>query len=156
MAAGGLGITGGTAVLGGLVAGPALAILGVVVGAQASANKEKAYSNLCKANEYKEEMDAASSMCMGIRRRANMFRRFLLSLNSVFEPLVWDMTKIIRDKGTDFGTYSENEKKTVAEAMSMAKAIKTIIDTPILNDEGNLTVESESIIDITRKELNSK
>lgn len=152
----GLGVTGGTVVLGGLVAGPALAVLGAVVGAQASANKEKAYSNLCKANEYKEEMDAASSMCMGIRRRANMFRRFLLSLNSVFEPLVWDMTKIIRDKGTDFGTYSENEKKTVAEAMSMAKAIKTIIDTPILNDEGNLTVESESIIDITRKELNSK
>lgn len=147
LAAGGLGITGGTAVLGGLVAGPALAVLGVVVGAQASANKEKAYSNLCKANEFKEEMDAAASMCMEIRKRANMCRRFLLSLNSLFEPLVWDMTKIIRDKGTDFRTYSENEKKTIAEAMSTAKAIKTIIDTPILNDEGNLAVESEKIID---------
>ena len=56
LAVGGLGIAGGTAVLGGLVAGPALAALGVVVGAKASANKDRAYSNLAKANEFKEEI----------------------------------------------------------------------------------------------------
>ena len=35
-------------------------VLGGVVGARASANLDKAYSNLSKAKEYKEEMDAAS------------------------------------------------------------------------------------------------
>lgn len=155
LAAGGLGMAGGTAVLGGLVAGPALAVLGIVVGAKASANKDKAYSNLAKAKEFKEEMDAASSLCIAIRKRANMFNRFLLSLNSVFEPLIYEMGEIIKKNGTDFRKFSDNEKKTVAEAMAMAGAIKSILDTPILDDDGNLTQESEMIVEATKTKLES-
>lgn len=154
LAAGGLGMAGGTAVLGGLVAGPALAVLGVVVGAKASANLDKAYSNLSKAKEYKEEMDAASVLCIGIRKRSAMFNRFLLSLNAVFEPLIYEMTQIISNKGTDFRSFSDDEKKVVAEAMALAGAIKSILDTPILDDDGNLTLESDQIVEMTRKKLN--
>lgn len=93
LAAGGLGIAGGTAVLGGLVAGPALAVIGFVVGSKASANLDNAYSNLSKAEEFKEEMNTASSLCIGIRKRTAMFNRFLLSLNSIFEPLTYEMKK---------------------------------------------------------------
>lgn len=153
LAAGGLGIAGGTAVLGGLVAGPALAVLGVVVGAKASANLDRAYSNLSKANEFKEEMDAASVLCIGIRKRSTMFKRFLLSLNSVFEPLICEMTEIISDKGTDFRAFSDDEKKVVAEAMAMAGAIKSILDTSILDEEGNLAPESDKILEMTQKRL---
>jgi hypothetical protein len=153
LAAGGLGMAGGTAVLGGLVAGPALAVLGGFLSAKASANRDRAYSNLAKAREYNEEMDAAAVACSGIRKRSAMFHRFLLSLNAVFEPLVFEMTQIIERRGTDFRTYSPEEKKTIAEAMAMAGAIKSILDTPILDGEGNLTLESEKIVDVTRKKV---
>lgn len=153
LAAGGLGMAGGTAVLGGLIAGPALAVLGVVVGAKASANLDKAYSNLSKAREYKEEMDTASALCMGIRKRAAMFYRFLISLNSVFEPLIYEMTQIIAKRGTDFRNFSDDEKKVIAEAMAMAGAIKSILDTPILDEEGNLTLESDKMVELTHKKL---
>lgn len=153
LAAGGLGMAGGTAVLGGLVAGPALAVLGVVVGAKASANLDKAYSNLSKAKEFKEEMDAAATLCIGIRKRSAMFNRFLISLNSVFEPLIYEMTKIISTRGNDFRVFSDEEKKVVAEAMTMAGAVKAILDTPILDDEGNLTPESDKMVEMTRKKL---
>lgn len=153
LAAGGLGMAGGAAVLGGLVAGPALAVLGFVVGAKASSNKDKAYSNLAKAREYSEEMDAASSLCMGIRKRANMFSRFLLSLNSVFEPLIYEMGEIIKKRGTDYRVFNQDEMNTIAEAMAMAGAIKSILDTPILDDDGNLVPESEKIVEITKAKL---
>ncbi|SET84499.1 hypothetical protein SAMN04487771_105213 [[Clostridium] aminophilum] len=153
LAAGGLGMAGGMAVLGGLVAGPALAVLGCVVGAKASANKDKAYSNLAKAREFREEIDTASSLCMGIRRRANMFNRFLLSLNSVFEPLIYEMGEIIKKRGTDFRNFNESERNTVAEALAMAGAIKSILDTPILNDDGSLAPGSEKIVEITKAKL---
>ncbi len=155
LAAGGLGMAGGTAVLGGLVAGPALAVLGVVVGAKASANKDKAYSNLAQAKEFSEEMDIASTLCIGIRKRSAMFDRFLLSLNSIFQPLIYEMADIIKRKGTDYRTFSENEKKVIAEAMTMAGAIKSILDTPILNEAGDLTEESEKIIELTRGKIES-
>lgn len=153
LAVGGLGMAGGTAVLGGLVAGPALAVLGVVVGAKASANLDRAYSNLSKAREFQEEMNVASAVCIGIRRRASMFNRFLLSLNSIFEPLVYEMIQIIEKQGTDFRNFSDDEKKVVAEAMAMARAIKSILDTPILDNEGNLTPESDKMVEMTRRKL---
>lgn len=156
LAAGGLGMAGGAAVLGGLVAGPALAILGVVMGAKASKNLDNAYSNLAEAKKYEAEMDAASTLCIGIRRRSAMFSRFLLSLNSIFEPLVFDMSKIIKEKGSDYRNFSGDEKKVVAEAMSLAGAIKAILDTPILDEQGNLTKESGKIIAATRRHLEQK
>lgn len=146
-------MAGGTAVLGGLVAGPALAVLGVVVGAKASANKDKAYANLSKAKEHKEEMDAASSLCIGIRKRCAMFNRFLFSLDSVFEPLIYEMKQIIVNKGTDFRSFTSEEKKIVAESMAIAGVVKAILDTPILDNAGNLTTESEKMVELTRKRI---
>ncbi len=153
LAAGGLGMAGGTAVLGGLVAGPTLAVLGFVAGAKASKNLDAANANYAKAKEFEEEMKTAAALCYGIRRRSAMFNRFLIRLQTVFDPLVYDMTQIINEKGTDFREFSDNEKKCVASAMSLAGAIKAVLDTPILDDEGNLTEESGEIINITQKKV---
>ena len=153
LAAGGLGMAGGTAVLGGLVAGPALAVLGFVAGAKASKNLDAANANYAKAKEFEEEMKTAAALCYGIRRRSAMFNRFLIRLQTVFDPLVYDMTKIINEKATDFREFSEDEKKCVASAMSLAGAIKAVLDTPILDEDGNLTEESGEIINITQKKV---
>ena len=156
LASGGLGMAGGTIVLGGLVVGPALAVLGSILKAKASANLDKSYSNLAMAEKFKEEMDLASSLCIGIRKRAFMFERFLIVLNSIFEPLLYEMTCIIKKKGNDFSKFDDTEKKVIAEAMTLAGAIKTILDTPILDTEGNLTSESDKIIPIIRSEFMEK
>lgn len=153
LAAGGLGMAGGTAVLGGLVAGPALAVLGVVAGAKASKNLEAANANYAKAREFEEEMGTAAALCYGIRRRAAMFNRFLIRLQTVFDPLVFEMTNIINEKGTDYRTFSDDEKKCVASAMSLAGAIKAVLDTPILDEAGNLTEGSGEIINITQQKV---
>ena len=153
LAAGGLGISGGMLVLGGLVTGPALAVIGTVVGAKASVNRDKAYSNLSKARAFKEEMDVAADLCIGIRDRAIMFDQFLESLNSIFTKLIDEMTQTIIIRGSDYAKFSEEEKKIVAETLAMAGAVKSILDTPILDSDGNLTIESEKIIAKTRRRL---
>lgn len=149
--AGGLGIAGGTAVLGGLVAGPALAVMGFVVGSKANANKEAAYSNLAKANEFKEEMKTVRRLCNGIRMRATMFERLLIKLNAIFEPLIDSLNDIISESGTDYSKYTSEEKAIVAACLSIAGTIKAVLDTPILTEDGSLTKESEAIIEPTQK-----
>lgn len=153
LAAGGLGMAGGTAVLGGLVAGPALAVLGVVLGAKASKNLDNAKSNYAKAQEFEEEMNAASDLCYGIRRRSVMFHRFLIQLQTVFDPMVYEMSQIIATKGCDFRTYNEEERNCIASSMAIAGAIKAVLDTPILDNDGNLTKESGKIISTTQKKV---
>ena len=153
LAASGLGVAGGTAVLGGLVAGPALAVLGFVVGSKASKNLDVANANWAKAKEFEEEMKAAADLCNGIRRRSAMFNRFLIRLQTVFDQLIYEMSQIIKNKGTDFRKFSDEEKKCVASAMSLAGAIKAVLDTPILDDDGNLTEESGRIIEDTKNKV---
>jgi hypothetical protein len=143
---GGLGVAGGTMVLGGLVAGPALAVMGFIAGAKASASKDAAYSNLAKANKYKEEVETVRCLCKAIRMRANMFERLLIKLDAIFEPLTESLAQIIQTSGTDFSQYTKEEKAVVAENLAVVKAIKAVLDTPILTEDGNLTEESNALI----------
>lgn len=145
LAAGGLGMAGGTAVLGGLVAGPALAVLGFVVGAKASKNLDTANANWAKAKEYEEEMKTVADLSNGIRRRAALFERILIQLQTVFDPLVYEMTRIVEESGTDANKYSAYEVGCIAQAQTMAVTIKTVLNTSVIDKDGNLTKASEEI-----------
>lgn len=154
LAAGGLGVAGGAMVLGGLVAGPALAILGFTVGAKASAAKDDAYSNLATARQFRDEMKTAQIACKGIRMRANMFERILLRLDARLCPLVYDLDCLIHDFGTDFTQYTRIQQNRVIEALNTAIAIKSILDTAIIDKDGKLTEESKRIPDSVQGLLN--
>ena len=83
--------------------------------------------------------------CKGIRRRAAMFDRLLLRLGALFDPLVYDLEHIIATSGTDYNLYTLPQKQTVAAALSLAGAIKAVLDTPILTEDGQITPESEQV-----------
>ncbi len=146
LAAGGLGVAGGKMVLGSLVAGPALAIMGFVVGAKASAAKDEAYSNLAKARQISEELGAAFDLCCAISKKCNMFVDLLKKLDRYFKPLIGKIDEAIAEHGTDYRQFSQEQKQATAAAASLAKAIKTVLDTPILDRNGNVTYESDKIL----------
>ncbi len=143
LAAGGLGMAGGAAVLGGLVAGPALLVLGLVTGAAAKKNLEKAEGNQAEAVAIAADLEKASLQCAAIRRRTYMFFNLLARLDSYFLPFIYKMEDILKNEGDDYRAYSDDSKKVVASCASIAATIKSILDTPILTDEGLLTPESE-------------
>ena len=146
LAAGGLGVAGGTMVLGGLVAGPALAIMGFVVGAKASAAKEEAFSNKAKAEKIAEELGLASDLCYAICHKCDLFISLLNKLDGYFKPLIAKMDEAIAEHGTDYRLFSQEQKQTTAAAASIAKAIKMVLDTPILDKNGDVTPESDRIL----------
>lgn len=156
LATGGLGVAGGTAVLGGLVAGPALLVMGLITGAKASANLDNAYANRAKAKEICEQLKAGAVQCNAIRRRTYMFYHLLTRLDSYFLPLIFRMEDIIEKEGTDYSEYTSDSKKVVSSAVSVAVTIKAVLDTAILTEDGNLTAESESVAQDIHTSLNER
>ena len=138
-------MAGGTAVLGGVVAGPAIMIMGIILGAQMGKNLENAKAYAAQADEIIAEYEAGSAECIAIRRRTYMFYTLLARLDALFLPLVFRLEDIIREEGRDYSLFSLDSKKTVASAASLAVTIKTVLDTPILSEDGALTDESEVV-----------
>ena len=155
LATGGLGMAGGAAVLGGLVAGPALMVMGFVVGEAARKNLEKARTNLAEAEQISKELDTGSLQCEVIRRRTYMFYNLLARLDARFLPLLYRMEDILKTEGDDYRMYSVESKKAIASCASIAVTIKSLLDTPLLTDDGLLTPESEKTILLVTEELRS-
>lgn len=145
LATGGLGMAGGTAVLGGLVAGPALLVMGVITGVTAEKGLEDAKKHAAEADVICEQLETGIIQCIGIRRRTYMFHNLLARLDAQFLPLIHAMEEVVAREGTNYATYEAESKKIVAAVASTAVSIKAILDTPILSADGTLTSESEAV-----------
>ena len=145
IAAGGGGMALGSTILGGAVAGPAIAILGVVMNASASKNLDNAYSNKYKAEEAVESLKVVKALCNGISKRSDMFISLISKLDDILIELTAQLEVIVNVRGTNYARYNEKEQGVVAMSISVAEAIKIVLGTPILTEDGQLTAESQSV-----------
>lgn len=155
LAAGGLGMAGGSVILGGLVAGPALMIMGLFTERAAKQKVIHAETNKTEAIEIATQLSAAAMECDAIRRRTYMFYKLLAQLDTYFLPLIYSMEDIVKNEGEDYSSYSENSKKVIASCASIAVTVKSLLDTPLLNDDGTLTNESGKTAESTEDYLSN-
>ncbi len=146
LSAGGMGMAGGAVVLGGFVAGPALLVLGSVVGAKAGKNLENAKASAAETDVYCEQYENGTIQCISIRRRTYMFYTLLARMDAIFLQLITDMNEIIKNEGIDYSLFTAESKKKIASAAATAVTIKTILDTPLLDEDGSLTESSQQVI----------
>ncbi|PKU92516.1 hypothetical protein CQR46_0092 [Bifidobacterium pseudolongum subsp. globosum] len=146
LAAGGMGMAGGMAVLGGLMAGPALLVFGAMVGLNGMKNLEQAKADAAQVNVYCEQWAAATDLSRAIRDRAMMFYATLAQLDVRFSIALRNLDRIIASQGEDYAQFGQEAKQSVAACVSLAMSIKSVLDTPILDDSGTLTDESGVLV----------
>ncbi len=148
------GLAGGAAL--GAVAAPIFAITGIFSASEASANLEKAKSNLSKAYAYQDEVETYSYLARAVSERCDLFYETLDNIDVTwFTDAVNQLEMLVNSKksiGYFFRNiagkkiYSRQEMQMVASAAALAKMVKTIIDTNILDNNGHVTKESEKVI----------
>ena len=147
LAAGGFGVAGGTALLGGLVAGPAVAILGWTMDSKSRENLVRAEESEDQARAMEAELATVCDLCNGITDRSRMFTRLIDTLDTILSKQPRYLSHILAAFGTDYRRYNPTQKKIVACALSAAGALKAAIDTPILNEDGALNEASQEKAD---------
>ena len=138
LAAGGYGVAGGTMVLGIMVAGPALLVLGSVLGAQASKKIAEAKGNLEKAKTYASEIGVVLEKLHAIEKVTAVGRDLLSSLQTRLYEANVSLSEAIKQSGLDYAKYSDPAKDIVFQSVKYAQLVKKVIDTPILNEDGAL------------------
>lgn len=142
-----------------VVAAPALFITGISASMKADENLEKAKAAEAEAECAAEQMRVSGTLCRGISQRAEMFNDLLIKLDGIFGKCTSRLDEIARQKTVPFQQKIDVTKltgedvKLIAVTRSLAGAIKTVIDMPILNSSGTLSWESNDQHDKIKKAI---
>lgn len=144
LASGGMGVAGGTLALGALAAGPALLVAGWYMGSKAEKRLNEAHSNKAEANKFAADVDAAIAISDGIRDVALTAANILSELRKYARRNLAKLNTLIAEHGVDYTTYDDENKMIVLKNVKIMQVIKATIDTPILNEKGDLLGDASS------------
>lgn len=147
LAAGGYGMAGGMLVLGGIVAGPALAIFGHILGNKGEEALNNARSNLEQANTFHAEAELMAGKLQAIEKVTTIANKTFSNISTHLRRAVHDMKIVIEEQGVNFNAFSTKDKQTVFSSVKFAQLLKAMIDTAILDQDGNLVLSTQKRIE---------
>ncbi len=128
----------------GVIAGPAMFATALSASFKADENLEKAKALRAEARKKAEEMKAHTVLYKTIADKADLFCKLLSELTDTFAKGIYKMDKMVKAKvnwytwKVDQSRLTEDDQKLIAITRSLAGAVKALIDTPILTENGEL------------------
>lgn len=136
------------------VAAPVILFTGVSASIKADENLEKANTMYAEAAAAAQNMKTSETLCDAISERSEMFDDLLGDLNKMFAECSGLLSGVVRKKeGRVFKKklitedFTEEELKLIAVTRALAGAVKSVIDTPMLSKDGDISYEAEEVYD---------
>lgn len=143
LAAGGGGMALGSMVLGGIVAGPALAIFGHIVGNKGEAALNNARSNMEQARTIRKEATLIVEKLEAIESISALANETFSAVCTHLHEAVHDLKNVVDAEGENYQEYSPKSQEVVFRSVKFAQLIKAMIDTPLLDQDGKLVLATE-------------
>lgn len=143
LASGGFGMAGGMMVLGGIVAGPALAVFGHILGSKGETALNNALGNMEQARTVADQANLMADKLKAIETVTSLANKTFSEISTQLRYAVRAMKNTIENNGTDFSGFSLEDKQNVFLSVKFAQLLKAMIDTPMLDEEGKLVLATE-------------
>lgn len=142
------------------VAAPVILFTGISASMKADENLEKAHAMYAEAEVASRKMKLSETLCGAIADRSDMFDDLLTDLNKMFAECSGLLVGVVHKKeGRVFKKkltsedFTEDDLKLIAVTRALAGAVKSVIDTPILSKDGDISYESENVYEQTVERL---
>lgn len=143
-------MAGGMMVLGSIVAGPALAIFGHILGNKGEEALNNAYSNMEQAKTINAQSILIVEKLQAIEQVTTLANKTFSLTSSRLRGAVRQMKESIENYGENFPSFPQESKENVFLSVKYAQLVKAMLDTPILDHDGNLVLSTEKrILDIS-------
>ena len=146
LAAGGYGMAGGMMVLGGIVAGPALAVFGHILGSKGEEALNNAKRNMEQAITLCDQAELMAAKLKAIEEITALANTVFSKVSSQLYWAVSDLKRVIENHGVDCNNYTDESNGIVLRSVKLVQLLKAMIDTPILDKDGNLVLSTEKQI----------
>ncbi len=161
MLGGGLTMGGlaGMAVFGGLVAGPALAILGAVSADEMEEKLEKAKAYHSQVEEAVKKADVIIDQFQAIEKMAKLFTRQITKLDALFFSLSQDAIATMKKHNYDFSPYEKEENKEEKDQLivtvSTLMTLSAFLEVPIMDEHQRLNEKVQKAINLMQNQINT-
>lgn len=135
------------------IAAPVVLFTGISANINADENLEKANTMLAEAEKAVEQMKISETMCNAVSKKSEMLRSLLVDLNKVFSKVVEELDSMTEGKIRNLnreieeGDLSQEEEELAYVTYALAEAVNEIIGVPLVNKDGKLTSESQTVYD---------
>ncbi|MBR1553599.1 MAG: hypothetical protein IJ631_06280, partial [Schwartzia sp.] len=92
-----------------------------------------------QANAIASQSENEEIVLKGIYDQAEAFSELLAKLNFLFLRSIKTSDEIITQKGNDSSRYTKADHQCLMTCVNMAKAIKTVIDAPLFDENGEVS-----------------
>lgn len=163
--AGGLGMAGGSMVLGGIVVGPVLAVAGFIMEAKSEENLAKARKAVAEAEQAIEKMSTMTDFMAGVERISNQYYSFINDFGNLYSPIIKELERITEIAGyrqalfykknkikydkkkIDFNILTMRERKLLHLSWLMTQVYYSILTTPLLTQNNMINENANNVLD---------
>lgn len=167
LAAGGFGMTGGMVVLGGCVAGPALAVIGFLSAAKSEETLTRAYEEVARVDEIIEQLDSAICALDAIKERIDEITSVITEICQRFEQILIRVENFMNEKEGNragllwrifgakdafyYNNFSQEEQKLFEIFTLFGVALNKVLRVQVFDERGALTSDSERAVSESRE-----
>ncbi len=157
MLGGGLTMGGlaGMAVFGGLVTGPALAILGAMSTDEMKEKLEKAKAYHSQVEKAVKKADAIIDQFQAIEKMAKLFTRQITKCDALFFSLSQDAIATMKKHNYNHSLYSQEERDQLCVTVSTLMTLSAFLKIPIIDKHQKLQEKAQRALEIMKDQMDA-
>ncbi len=145
----------GMVVFGGLVAGPALAILGAMSADEMKEKLEKAKAYYSQVEKAVKKADAIIDQFQAIEKMAKLFTRQITKCDALFFSLSQDAIATMKKHNYDTSRYNQEERDQLCVAVSTLMTLNAFLKIPIIDKDQKLREKVQRDLEIMRGQMDT-
>ncbi|WQS46515.1 sortase [Helicobacter pylori] len=154
---GGLAASGlaGMAVIGGIVAGPALAILGALSADEMEKKRDDAKAYYSQVKAASKKADAMIDNIQAVRKMADLFTRQITKFDALFFSLSQEAIATMKKHNYDTSRYNQRERDQLCVTVSTLMTLSAFLKVSIMDKHQKLNEKAQNALNLMRKQINA-
>ncbi|GAA8200165.1 sortase [Helicobacter pylori] len=154
---GGLAASGlaGMAVFGGLIAGPALAILGAVRADDMEEKLENAKAYYSQVEAAVKKADVMIDDLRSVEKMADLFTRQITKFDVLFFSLAQDAIATMKKRNYDYDSYNREDEDQLSVTVSTLMTLNAFLEVSIMDKYQKLTEKAKNALILMRDQMDS-
>ncbi|WP_187903917.1 sortase [Helicobacter pylori] len=145
----------GMAVFGGLIAGPALAILGAVRADDMEEKLENAKAYYSQVEAAVKKADVMIDDLRSVEKMADLFTRQITKFDALFFSLAQDAIATMKKHHYDTSLYNQKEKDQLCVTVSTLFSLSTFLKAPIMDKHQKLNKKAQNALNLMQNQINA-